>query len=101
MLFRSVPVGRAVVKLRSLIADGKFPGVTQQSKLFRDPIGHGQGHVMALASYCNFAAIYRISPVGLKIEERSINEEQHTILQKLAWETVLKYPYSGLEAKSE
>ena len=96
-----VPVGDAVVKLRAMIVAGEFPGITQQSKLFRDPIGHGQGHVMALASYCNFAAIYRTSPVGLKIEERSITDEQHTILQKLAWETVSKYPHAGIVAKAE
>ena len=96
-----VPVGRAVLKLRELIVNGKFPGITQQSKLFRDPIGHSQGHVMVLASYCNFAAIYRISPVGLNLEERSVNDEQHVILQKLAWETVTKYPYAGVLMKTE
>ena len=96
-----VPVGDAVVKLRAMIVAGEFPGITQQSKLFRDPIGHGQGHVMALASYCNFAAIYRISPVGSKIEERSITDEQHAILQELAWKTVSKYPHAGIVAKAE
>ena len=96
-----VPVGRAVLKLRELIVNGKFSGITQQSKLFRDPIGHGQGHVMVLTSYCNFAAIYRMSPVGLKLDERSVNDEQHAILQKLAWETVLTYPYSGVTAAAQ
>ena len=92
-----VPVGDAVVKLRGMIVDGKFPGVTTQSKLFRDPIGHAQGHVMALAAYCNFAAIYRVSPEGLKLDERGVDDAQHAILQKLAWETVSKYPHSGVE----
>ena len=96
-----VPVGDAVVKLRAMIVAGKFPGITQQSKLFRDPIGHGQGHEMALAAYCNFAAIYRISPVGLKLAERGVDDEQHAILQRLAWETVSKYPHAGVSTKSE
>lgn len=91
-----VPVGDAVVKLREMIVDGKFPGITSQAKLFRDPIGHGQGHVMVLASYCNFATIYRRTPVGLKIEERSVDDAQHEILQKLAWETVSNYSYAGI-----
>lgn len=96
-----VPVGDAVVKLRSLIVEGKFPGISNQSKLFRDPIGHGNGQVMALASYCNFATIYRISPVGLKLAERGVDEAQHAILQQIAWETVSKYPYAGIaELKS-
>ena len=95
-----VPVGDAVVKLRSMIVDEKFPGITKQSQLFRDPIGHGNGHVMALAAYCNFAAIYRLSPEGLPLNiERSVSEEQNAILQKIAWETVSKYSYSGIEKK--
>ena len=36
-----VPVGDAVVKLRALVVDGKYPGMSKQSELFRDPIGHG------------------------------------------------------------
>ena len=94
-----VPVGDAVVKLRALIVDGKFPGITTQSKLFRDPIGHGNGQVMVLASYCNFAAIYRISPVGLKLAERGVDDVQHAILQQIAWETVSKYSYAGIASE--
>jgi hypothetical protein len=96
-----VPVGDAVVKLRAMVADGKFPGITQQSKLFRDPIGHGQGHIMALAAYCNFAALYRMSPVGHKAPERSVTDEQHAILQKLAWDVVSNYPRAGVAASAK
>lgn len=96
-----VPVGDAVVKLRAMIVDGKFPGVTTQSKLFRDAIGHGQGHVMVLTSYCNYAAIYRRSPVGLKLAERGVDDAQHAILQKLAWDTVSTYPYAGIVAEQK
>lgn len=94
-----VPVGDAVVKLRQMIVDGKFPGVTEQSKLFRDPIGHGNGHVMALAAYCNFAAIFGRSPEGLKLDERGVDDAQHAILQRIAWETVSGYSHSGVKAK--
>lgn len=90
------PVGDAVVKLRALVAEGKYPGVTKQSELFRDPIGHGTAHVQALASYCNFAAIYRMSPVGLAMAIEGVDAPQHTILQKIAWETVSTYPYAGI-----
>ncbi len=90
-----------MVKLRSLVVDGKFPGITKQSELFVDPIGHVGGHVQALASYCNFAAIYRISPEGLKAQAAGVTDEQHAILQKLAWETVSKYPHTGIMAKAE
>lgn len=93
-----VPVGDAVVKLRAMVAAGTFPGVTRQSQLFRDPIGHGQGLVMLLAAYCDFAAIYGVNPQGLKYEERSVSPEQHAILQKIAWDTVASYPYAGIAA---
>ncbi|MCF7787694.1 MAG: hypothetical protein K9N47_16310 [Prosthecobacter sp.] len=92
-----VPVGDAVVKLRAMVVAGEFPGITKQSALFRDPIGHGQGQIMALAAYCNFAAIYRMSPVGHIAPERSINAAQHAILQKIAWDIVSKYPQAGVK----
>ncbi|MCO6456314.1 MAG: hypothetical protein J5I93_13530 [Pirellulaceae bacterium] len=91
-----VPVGDAVVRLRKLVVEGKFPGVARQSELFTDPIGHAGPHVQWLAAYCNFAAIYRSSPVGLKVDFRGVNEAQHAILQELAWDTVSKYPHSGV-----
>jgi len=93
-----VPVGDAVVKLRAMVIAGQFPGITEQSKLFRDAIGHGQGQIMVLAAYCNFAAMYRMSPVGHRAPERSVTDEQHAILQKLAWDVVSKYPYAGVAA---
>ena len=91
-----VPAGDAVVKLRALVAEGKFPGVTKQSDLFTDQIGHAHAHVQALATYCNYAAIYRVSPVGLKVPRSGLDEAQHAILQTLAWETVSTYPYAGI-----
>ncbi len=94
-----VPVGDAVVKLRGLVIEGKYPGVMKQSELFTDPIGHGGPHIQALASYCNFAAIYRTSPVGLKMTAQGVDDAQQEILQKIAWETVSTYPHAGLPAK--
>ena len=61
------------------------------------PLPHAGPHVMALSGYCHFAAIYRTSPVGLKIARfKELTHEQHAILQKLAWETVSRYPHAGL-----
>lgn len=94
-----VPVGDAVVKLRAMIIAGKFPGIEKQSELFTDPIGHGKGQIQALATYCNFAAIYRRNPEGLTLNVAGVDAAQHAILQKLAWETVSQYPYAGLKAK--
>lgn len=91
-----VPVGDAVVQLRGMVVAGTFPGVTAQSELFRDPIGHVGPIVQTLASYCNYAAIYRTSPVGLNLEFQGVTTEQHAILQKLAWNTVARYPHAGI-----
>jgi hypothetical protein len=92
-----VPVGDAVVKLRGLVVDAKYPGITKQSELFTDPIGHGGPHIQVLASYCNFVAIYRISPEGHNLA--GLTDEQNAILQKLAWETVSACSHSGIAAK--
>jgi hypothetical protein len=91
-----VPVGDAVSKLRREVAASRFPGVSKQSELFRDPIGHGLGHIQALASYCNFAAIYRRSPEGLMLDVPGVSDQQHAILQRIAWQTVSSYPLSGV-----
>lgn len=96
-----VPVGDAVVKLRAMVVEGKYPGVKSQSELFIDPIGHVGPHLQALAAYCNYAAIYQTSPAGLKVTTNGTNDEQHAILQKLAWDVVSRYSYSGVGANGE
>ena len=96
-----VPVGDAVVKLREMVIQGKFPGVKAQSELFRDPIGHVGPEVQALAGYCNFVAIYRRNPQGLELPAKDLTPEQHAILQKLAWDTVSNYSHAGIAAKTE
>lgn len=94
-----VPAGNAVVKLRQLVAEGKAPGITRQSELFRDPIGHGNSAIVILVSYCNYACITGRSPVGLDVKEPSISPELHKLLQTIAWETIRDYPMSGVSAK--
>ncbi len=96
-----VPVGDAVVALRRKVKAGEFPGVAKQSGLFRDPIGHGLGQIQALAACCNFAAIYRRSPVGLKLSEPGVTDEQIAILEQIAWETVSRYDHSGIDSPAK
>jgi hypothetical protein len=92
-----VPVGDATLKLRAMVLEGNYPGVAKQSELWSDAMPHAGVHVMALSGYCHFAAIYRTSPVGLKIDRfKELTDEQHAILQRIAWETVSKYPYAGV-----
>jgi hypothetical protein len=96
-----VPVGDALVKLRELIATGKAPGLAKQSDLFTDSIGHGKTPLIVLTTYCNFACIYRMSPVGLKDNEPALDTlspELKPLLQKIAWETVTAEARSGVKA---
>lgn len=98
---RIVPVGDAVMKLRELIAAGKAPGLTKQTDLFTDQIGHGKLPIIALTTYCNFACIYGLSPVGLKDNEPALDKlspELKPLLQQIAWDTVTAYPLSGVKA---
>ncbi|MFN4260945.1 MAG: hypothetical protein ACK4RK_16755 [Gemmataceae bacterium] len=94
-----VPVGDAVVRLRELVAEGKVPGITKQSELFRDTIGHGNAPILLLTTYCNYACITGRSPVGLKVNEKEVNTELNALLQRLAWETVTGYPMSGVKGE--
>jgi hypothetical protein len=98
------PVGDAVMKLRELIAAGKAPGLTKQTDLFTDPIGHGKEPVLALAAYCNFACIYKVSPVGLKVPNPALDKlgpELDPLLRQIAWDTVAAYPLSGVKADTK
>jgi len=111
-----IPLADAVMKMRQMVAAGKLPGVTKQSQLFWDidetksRDDHAAHQTVVLAMYCAHAAIYRKSPEGLKVSSPDgfywgpkadkgkvpVNDSQHAILQKLAWETVSKYPQAGV-----
>jgi hypothetical protein len=96
-----VPVGYAILRLRELVREGSFPGVEKESDLFTDAVGHGHGHINALTAYSNFVALYGLSPVGLDLPLDDVTPAQHAILQKLAWEVVSNYAYSGIRRADE
>jgi hypothetical protein len=96
-----VPVAQAVFALRERVALGTAPGLTKQTELFRDDLGHPQAPLAALVTYCHFAAIYQRSPVGLPVpkEMKAMPKaaELNALLQQLAWEAVTSYPMSGVK----
>jgi hypothetical protein len=99
-----VPVGEAVIQLRERVAKGEVPGVTRQSDLFRDDLGHGKPPIYVLNAYCHYAVIYGRSPVGLPVPDMLKKAElgEHTekvnqILQEIAWEAVKGEPTSGVQ----
>ena len=94
--------------MREKIVAGKAPGLKKQADLFSDALGHGRPPLMALVGYCNYAVIYRQSPVGqsapgiLKQANLGDNEEKlNRLLQELAWEAVTQHPLSGVRAEGK
>jgi len=98
-----VPVGDAVLGLRERVAEGTAPGLSQQSELFRDDLGHPAEALALLVTYCHFASIYQRTPVGLPVpdslKDHSEAEALNHLLQELAWDAVSTYPLSGVKVK--
>ncbi len=99
------PVGQAALALREKIAAGEAPGLTKQTDLFTDPIGHAKPPLAVLVAYCYYAQIYDRSPVGLPVPpalKGAVSEEEipklNRLLQQIAWETVTEHPLSGVKA---
>jgi hypothetical protein len=95
-----IPVSDAVFALRERIAEGKAPGLTEQTDLFLDDLGHPQLPLAELVTYCHFAAIYQRSPVGLPVPEKLQGHAQapelNRLLQQLAWDAVKNHPLGGV-----
>jgi hypothetical protein len=97
-----IPVCEAVFALRERIAEGKAPGLAQQTDLFRDDLGHPKPPLAVLVTYCHFAAIFQRSPVGLpvpaELKDMPHADEMNRLMQQLAWDAVSQYPMSGVKA---
>lgn len=99
------PVGQAVMTLRKKIADGSVPGLTKQTDLFTDPIGHAKPPLAVLVGYCYYAQIYGRSPVGLSVPpalkvdlDDETKSKLNRSLQEIAWEAVTTHPLSGVKS---
>lgn len=96
-----VPDAAAAMALRERIIAGTAPGLERQSELFTDSWGHPTPPLQALAGYCWFSAIYRISPVGLPqpaviAGNPRWDDALNRLLQELAWTAVSKHPMAGV-----
>jgi hypothetical protein len=97
-----VPSGDAVYELRKQVIEGHIPGVTKQSEMHRDPIGHPQPVTAHLVTYVWYAAMYRESPVGLKAlvdAKDPSSARREKLLQEIAWNAVVAEPKSGVKGK--
>lgn len=98
-VIRVVPAADAVLRLREQVMAGKVPGVGRPSELFSDAIGHGTAPVLALVTCCNFSCLYGCSPVGLDDGNRELDRlapELRSTLQRIAWDSVISEPLSGV-----
>jgi hypothetical protein len=103
-----VPAAQAIIALREKIIAGEAPGLKEQKDLFTDDLGHGTPPLQALVAYCNFAVIYRRSPVGLPVPEvlkraklGDQEEKLNRLLQELAWDAVTHHPLSGVRPAAQ
>jgi hypothetical protein len=100
-----IPVGEAVFALRERLAQGKAPGLSQQTDLFRDALGHPKPPLAALVTYCHFVSIFGRNPAGLPVpaELKAMPQAEalNKLLQQLAWEAVSQYPLSGVKASAQ
>lgn len=97
-----VPSADAVYHLREAVIQGRVPGVTKQSELHADPIGHATPPTRNLVAYVWFAAMYRQSPVGLTAlvdAKDPTSAPRERILQQIAWNAVVSEPMSGVKAR--
>jgi hypothetical protein len=100
-----VPTAQAHNAIRTLIYKKEMPGMTDQTEVFIDAIGHPTPPVVALNAYLHFAVLYQRSPIGLPMPNNLKNanrpqwdEKMNQKLQELAWDIVTKYPPSGVTA---
>jgi hypothetical protein len=103
-----VPAPQAVIALREKIIAGQAPGLKSQEDLFTDELGHGKAPLKVLVAYCNYAVMYRRSPVGLPVPEElkranlgGQEEKLNRLLQELAWEAVTQHPLSGVQVEAK
>jgi hypothetical protein len=96
-----VPVGEAVLRLREKVISGEVPGVTKQSALFTDSIGHATPTVLQLAAYVQYVCLYRRDPAGLTCFETAGDEAssaRNRLLQQIALAASEDEPMSGVKA---
>jgi hypothetical protein len=95
-----VPCGEAVLSLRAKVIAGEAPGLSRQSELFTDMLGHPGPQIRVLSAYCHFAVMYRRNPTGLPVVSPLAKlpeaERLNRLLQSIAWKAVSEHPLSGV-----
>jgi|GEM_PF-49998 len=101
---RIIPSALALGWARTLIDQGKFPGVQPGEASFYAALFEDHVHVNAAGCFlvdCTwFAALYHQSPEGKLLPiGTNLTTEQAGVLQRLAWDVIKNYPDCGLYEK--
>ena len=94
-----IPAGLAVGCIHHMIAEGQVPGIDKDDfypKLFEDSV-HLNPEGAYLVDCMFYAAFYGQSSEGRFLPVLTqLTGPQAQLMQKLAWDTMQNYPYSGL-----
>jgi hypothetical protein len=98
---RILPTALALGRVRNLIDQGEFPGVSPGEASFYETLFEDHVHVNASGCYLValtwYAALYRESPEGKLLPiGTALTAEQARVLQRLAWDVIRNYPDCGL-----
>jgi hypothetical protein len=92
-----IPAGSALIELKHQVDAGTFPGVTDFfSFAFADDlhVSTPSAYLVALVFYSCF---YKQSPEGrVTTADTGLTDAQARAIQRIAWDTVRKYPLSGV-----
>lgn len=94
-----VPAGLAMRNLKRAVEAGQVPGMSDFFAAHFEDDEHLTDKGQYLVALVFYACFYRQSPEGrVTFEGSTLTEAQARVYQRIAWETAVAYPWSGLSA---
>jgi hypothetical protein len=91
-----VPGGLALVNLKRAIEAGQMPGMKDFfATQFQDDV-HLSDKGAYLIGLVHYVCIYQRNPMGVSLANSGLTPEQAAIYQRIAWDTVRNYQWSGM-----
>lgn len=91
-----VPGGLALANLKRAIAAGQVPGLKDFfASQFQDDI-HLSNKGAYLIALVHYVCIYKRNPAGVSLANSGLTPQQAAAYQRIAWDTVRNYRWSGL-----
>jgi hypothetical protein len=94
-----VPGGLALANLKRAIEAGQVPGIKDFfSSQFEDNV-HLNNKGAYLIALVHYACIYKRDPTGVSLADSGLTPEQAAVYQRIAWDTVRNYRWSGMSLR--